>query len=99
MYGVHAMQLRLAVAWKCAVEKKDGPTLSDLLASGPGPSGREVMHRIADIAKGGYVLVDCDGTPDAIVIATGSEVDLAVKAAAASDKKVRVVSMPKHLCF
>jgi len=50
--------------------------------------------QIADVAKGGYILKDCDGTPDAIVIATGSEVALAVKAAEESSKKVRVVSMP-----
>ena len=49
---------------------------------------------IANIAKGGYILKDTDGTPDAIVIATGSEVGIAVEAAAASSKKVRVVSMP-----
>ncbi|RLJ15858.1 transketolase [bacterium endosymbiont of Escarpia laminata] len=82
-----------AVAWKCAVEKKDGP--STLIFS-----RQNLQHQnrsdaqIADIAKGGYVLVDCDGTPDVIVVATGSEVDLAVKAAAESGKKVRVVSMP-----
>ncbi|MEJ1353836.1 MAG: transketolase [Candidatus Sedimenticola sp. (ex Thyasira tokunagai)] len=82
-----------AVAWKCAVEKKDGP--SALIFS-----RQNLQHQtrsdeqIAGITKGGYVLVDCDGTPDAIVIATGSEVELAVKAAAESSKKVRVVSMP-----
>ena len=48
-----------------------------------------------DIAKGGYVLKDCDGTPDLILIATGSEVALAVDAAAAmAERKIRVVSMP-----
>ncbi|MES9897488.1 MAG: transketolase [Sedimenticola sp.] len=82
-----------AVAWKCAVEKKDGP--STLIFS-----RQNLQHQtrsdeqIAAITKGGYVLVDCNGTPDAIVIATGSEVELAVKAAAESSKKVRVVSMP-----
>lgn len=87
-----------AVAWKCAVEKKDGPTC--LIFSRQGLAHQQRSDaQIADIAKGGYVLVDCDGTPDAIVIATGSEVDLAVKAAAASDKKVRVVSMPNTSAF
>jgi transketolase len=56
--------------------------------------------QIADIARGAYVLKDCDGTPDAIIIATGSEVELAVKAAEAlSDKAVRVVSMPSTNVF
>jgi transketolase len=49
---------------------------------------------IANIEKGGYILKDTAGTPDVIVIATGSEVDLAMKAAEASAHKVRVVSMP-----
>jgi transketolase len=51
-------------------------------------------EQIADIDRGGYVLRDCDGTPDVIVIATGSEVGIAVEAAEASSKQVRVVSMP-----
>jgi transketolase len=82
-----------AVAWKAAVERKDGPTC--LIFSRQGlPHQARSDQQIADIARGGYVLRDCDGTPDAIVIATGSEVDLAVKAAEQSSKKVRVVSMP-----
>jgi transketolase len=57
-------------------------------------------EQVAAIARGGYVLRDCEGTPDAILIATGSEVDLAVKAAEAlSDRKVRVVSMPSTDAF
>ncbi|MES9854982.1 MAG: transketolase [Sedimenticola sp.] len=82
-----------AVAWKCAVEKKDGP--SSLIFS-----RQNLQHQVRSddqigaITKGGYILVNCDGTPDAIVIATGSEVELAVRAAAESAKKVRVVSMP-----
>ena len=56
--------------------------------------------QIADIARGGYVLRDCAGTPDVILIATGSEVEIAVKAAEAmSDKAVRVVSMPSTDAF
>ncbi|MGD9386411.1 MAG: transketolase C-terminal domain-containing protein, partial [Thioalkalispiraceae bacterium] len=56
--------------------------------------------QIANIEKGGYILKDCDGTPDAVIIATGSEVALAVGAAEAmSDKKVRVVSMPSVDAF
>ncbi|MEW8212048.1 MAG: transketolase, partial [Candidatus Thiodiazotropha taylori] len=87
-----------AVAWKAAVEKSDGP--SCLIFSRQGLAHQDRTDaQIADIAKGGYVIADCDGTPDAIVIATGSEVDLAVKAAAESDKQVRVVSMPNTKAF
>ncbi|MCU7851734.1 MAG: transketolase [Candidatus Thiodiazotropha sp. (ex Monitilora ramsayi)] len=87
-----------AVAWKAAVEKSDGPTCLIFSRQGLAHQAR-TDEQIANIAKGGYVIVDCDGTPDAIVIATGSEVDLAVKAAADSDKKVRVVSMPNTKAF
>ncbi|MCG7912456.1 MAG: transketolase [Candidatus Thiodiazotropha lotti] len=87
-----------AVAWKAAVEKSTGPTC--LIFSRQGLAHQDRTDaQIADIAKGGYVIADCDGTPDAIVIATGSEVDLAVKAAAESDKQVRVVSMPNTKAF
>lgn len=83
-----------AVAWKCAIEKQDGP--SSLIFTRQGvPHQARSEQQLADVAKGGYVLRDCDGTPDAIIIATGSEVALAMGAAdAMSDKKVRVVSMP-----
>ncbi|MEJ2619494.1 MAG: transketolase [Candidatus Thiodiazotropha sp.] len=87
-----------AVAWKAAIEKRNGP--SCLIFSRQGLAHQQRSDaQIADIAKGGYVIADCEGTPDAIVIATGSEVDLAVKAAAQSDKKVRVVSMPNTKAF
>ena len=83
-----------AVAWKMAVKKADGPTSLIL-------SRQNLAHQvrtddqIAAIERGGYILQDCDGTPDVILIATGSEVALAVGAAEAmSGKKVRVVSMP-----
>lgn len=82
-----------AVSWKVAIERKTGP--STLIYSRQNLAHQErTAEQIANIEKGGYILVDTDGAPDVIVIATGSEVDLAVKAAAASDKKVRVVSMP-----
>jgi len=87
-----------AVAWKAAIEKKDGP--SCLVFSRQGLAHQErSAEQIANIAKGGYVIRDCDGTPEVIVIATGSEVDIAVKAAAESGKKVRVVSMPNTRAF
>ncbi len=83
-----------AVAWRHAVERTDGP--SSLCFSRQGlPHQSRSDAQIADIAKGGYILKDCDGTPDAIILATGSEVALATGAAEAmGDKKIRVVSMP-----
>ncbi|MBW9264625.1 MAG: transketolase [Candidatus Thiodiazotropha sp. (ex. Lucinisca nassula)] len=87
-----------AVAWKAAIEKKDGP--SSLIFSRQGLAHQERSdEQIANIAKGGYVISDCDGTPDAIVIATGSEVGIAIQAAADSGKNVRVVSMPNTKLF
>ncbi|GAA0420677.1 transketolase [Cocleimonas flava] len=82
-----------AVSWKHAIERNNGPTTLIYSRQNLAHQPRSA-EQIANIEKGGYILVDTDGTPDAIVIATGSEVDLAVKAAEASDKKVRVVSMP-----
>ncbi|HEB55337.1 MAG TPA: transketolase [Gammaproteobacteria bacterium] len=83
-----------AVCWKQAIEKKDGP--SSLIFSRQGlPHQPRTAEQIADITKGAYILKDCEGTPDAIIIATGSEVALAMDAAAAmSGKKIRVISMP-----
>ncbi|WP_028885727.1 transketolase [Teredinibacter turnerae] len=90
-----------AVAWKKAVLRKEGP--SALVFSRQGlPSTARTEQQVADIEKGAYVLVDCDGTPDVIFIATGSEVELAVGAAAKladEGKKARVVSMPSTSTF
>ena len=88
-----------AVAWRSAIEKMDGP--SSLCFSRQNlPHQSRSDAQIADIAKGGYVLKDCAGTPDAIIVATGSEVALAMDAAAAmGDKKIRVVSMPSVDAF
>ncbi len=82
-----------AVSWKCAIESNDGPSTLIFSRQGLAFQKRDDAT-IANIQKGGYVLKDCDGTPDVIVIATGSEVALAMDAAAASSKNVRVVSMP-----
>ncbi|VAX09225.1 Transketolase [hydrothermal vent metagenome] len=88
-----------AVAWQQAVERKDGP--SCLIFSRQGlPHQVRNDEQIAAIAKGGYILKDCDGTPDAIIVATGSEIALATGAAEAmSGKKIRVVSMPSTNLF
>lgn len=82
-----------AVSWKCAIESKDAPSTLIFSRQNLAFQKRDAAQ-IANIEKGGYILKDTDGTPDAIVIATGSEVDLAMQAAEASSKNVRVVSMP-----
>ncbi len=85
-----------AVAWKHAVERKDGP--SALIFSRQNlPFHVRDNETEAAIARGGYILKNCAGEPELILIATGSEVSLAVQAAdklTAQGRKVRVVSMP-----
>jgi transketolase len=85
-----------AVAWKAAIERRNGP--SSLVFSRQGlPHQSRDPQQLADVARGAYVLRDCADTPDAILIATGSEVHLAMAAAeqlAAKGRQVRVVSMP-----
>jgi len=83
-----------AVSWRAAIERKDGPSVLIFSRQNLDFQTRSA-EQVANISKGGYILKDCDGTPDAIIIATGSEVGLAMGAAAKlSDKKIRVVSMP-----
>ena len=85
-----------AVAWRCAIERTDGPTSLALSRQNLPHQARDAVQ-ISNIAKGGYVLLDCEGAPDAIIIATGSEIALAMDAAAALREKgrqIRVVSMP-----
>lgn len=85
-----------AVAWKCAVERKDGP--SCLIFSRQNlPHQARDDAQLANIAKGGYVIHDC-ANPAAILIATGSEVSLAIDAAKELGN-VRVVSMPSVNTF
>jgi len=89
-----------AVSWQQAIEKKDGP--SCLIFSRQGlPHQTRTDAQMANITKGAYVLGDCGcDTPDAIIIATGSEVALAMDAAAQlNGKKIRVVSMPSTNVF
>ncbi len=85
-----------AVAWRHAIERRDGPTSLILTRQGLPHQERSAVQ-LADVGRGGYVLKDSDGMPELILIATGSEVALAVAAAdelAAGGVKVRVVSMP-----
>ncbi|WP_230432722.1 transketolase [Plesiomonas shigelloides] len=89
-------QVESAVAWKYAIERQDGP--SSLIFSRQNLTQMErSSEQLANIARGGYVLKDCAGTPELIFIATGSEVELAMQAAeqlTAEGRQVRVVSMP-----
>ena len=88
-----------AVCWQLAIERKDGPSCL-IFSRQDLPHQQRSDAQIADIVKGGYILKDSDGTPDAIIIATGSEVGLAMDAAAAmSGKNIRVVSMPSVDAF
>ena len=85
-----------AVAWKCAVESENTPSALIFTRQNVQHQDRSV-EQLAAISKGGYVLKDCDGEPQVILIGTGSEVELATSAAetlSAEGIKVRVVSMP-----
>jgi len=90
-----------AVAWKYAIERKDGP--SALIFSRQNlPHQQRDARQLADVARGAYVLKDCAGEPELILIATGSEVGLAVQACdklSEQGRKVRVVSMPSTSVF
>ena len=88
--------LETAVAWKEAVKYEGGPSALALSRQNLDPLPR-TDEQVAQVAQGGYVLSDCAGTPDIILIGTGSEVKVCVDAAellSAKGKKVRVVSMP-----
>jgi len=90
-----------AVAWRYALENDTGPTSLVLTRQGV-PHQSRTDEQVAAIARGGYVLRDCDGTPDVLLIATGSEVALATAAAetlAADGIEARVVSMPSTDVF
>ncbi|MEQ4531720.1 MAG: transketolase [Mixta sp.] len=94
-------QVESAVAWKYAIERQDGPTALIFSRQNLAQQPRSA-EQLANVARGGYVLKACEGQPQLILIATGSEVELAV---AAWDKltsegiKVRVVSMPSTDAF
>ena len=94
-------QVESAVAWKYGVERQDGPTA--LIFSRQNLTQQErTWQQVQDIARGGYVLKDCDGQPQLILIATGSEVELAVAAwqqLMTEGVKARVVSMPSTDVF
>ena len=92
--------LETAVAWSAVIERDNGPGCLVLTRQGLPQIATAVSPE--QIARGGYVLLDCDGAPEQLVIATGSEVSLAleaVKAAQAQGRRVRLVSMPCTAVF
>lgn len=94
-------QVETAVAWKAAIEHHDGPTALILTRQGLAQMPR-TPQQLKDIARGGYILKDCQGTPDIILIATGSEMEITVKAAeqlTAEGYHARVVSLPSTDVF
>ncbi len=94
-------QVESAVAWKQAILREDGPTTLVFTRQGV-PQQERTAEQVKLIEKGGYILKDCEGTPDIILIGTGSEVQLAVEAAQTLSEqgtKARVVSMPSTDVF
>jgi transketolase len=89
-----------AVAWTAAVERS-GPTALALTRQALPQQGRTAQQQ-ADVRRGGYVLIDCQGTPECLVLATGSEVSIAAQAVNtlnAGGRRVRLVSMPSTGVF
>ncbi|HGE6028697.1 TPA: transketolase [Vibrio cholerae] len=94
-------QVESAMAWKLAIERKDAPSALIFSRQNLAQQPRSA-EQVANIAKGGYILKECAGQPELILIATGSEVELAVAAyeqLSAEGKAVRVVSMPSTDAF
>lgn len=87
-----------AACWKAAIVRNDGPSCLVFSRQNLAHQARS-EQQVADIARGGYVLKDSNGAPEIILIATGSEVGLAMDAAAQLGDKVRVVSMPSTNVF
>jgi len=88
--------LETAVAWVAAIEQRAGPTAL-VLTRQPLPQQPHATGEIEAIRRGGYVLIECQGTPECLVIATGSEIAIAaeaVRAVNAAGRRVRLVSMP-----
>ncbi|HTO23575.1 MAG TPA: transketolase C-terminal domain-containing protein, partial [Spirochaetia bacterium] len=88
------------VAWRMAIERRDGPTVLALTRQGIAVYPKADPQWRATVKRGAYVARDCDGTPDTVIIATGSEVSVALQAAGAlTDRKVRVVSLLSRALF
>ncbi|MDF7660316.1 transketolase [Erwiniaceae bacterium L1_54_6] len=89
-------QVEVAVAWRQAIERKNGPSAL-ILTRQPLEQQPRSAAQLADISRGGYVLLDCEGKPELLLISSGSEIELVVAAAKVllqEGRKVRVVSMP-----
>ncbi|CAI1673876.1 Transketolase 1 [Serratia grimesii] len=94
-------QVESAVAWQYGIERNDGPTTLIFSRQNLTQQPR-TAEQLANVYRGGYVLKDCAGTPEVILIATGSEVGITVEAAdqlTAAGTQVRVVSMPSTDAF
>ncbi|KKB03809.1 transketolase [Pantoea vagans] len=94
-------QVETAVAWKAAIERHHGPTAL-ILSRQNLLQPERTPEQIENIKRGGYVLKDCDGTPEVILIATGSEIEITLGAAdklTSGGHKVRVVSLPSTDLF
>ncbi|MFB0975291.1 MAG: transketolase C-terminal domain-containing protein, partial [Tolumonas sp.] len=94
-------QVETAVAWRYAIEHQTGPSALIFSRQNLVQQSRNA-EQLANVSRGGYILKDCSNTPDLILIATGSEVELAVKAAdqlTQQGYQIRVVSMPATEVF
>jgi transketolase len=87
-----------AVSWRAAIERRDGPSCLVFSRQNLAHQPRNAVQ-VADIARGGYVLRDSAGAPELILVATGSEVGIAMQAAEQLGDTVRVVSMPSSDVF
>jgi transketolase len=87
------------VAWQIALEKIDGPVALALTRQNLSVYEKADKAWQKNMRKGAYIVKDVDGKPDVVLVATGSEVNLALKAAEISGKKVRIVSMPSREIF
>ena len=89
-------QVEVSVAWQQAVERKDGPSAL-VLTRQPLDQQPRTATQLEEIARGGYILSDCEGKPELILISAGSEIELVVSAAKIlrqEGRQVRIVSMP-----
>ncbi len=88
------------MAWRIAVERRDGPTALALTRQGIAVYAKADPQWRTSIRRGAYVAKECEGAPEVVIVATGSEVSVALQAAAAlGDRKVRVVSMISRALF
>ncbi|MBT3274851.1 MAG: transketolase, partial [Spirochaetales bacterium] len=101
--GVHMLRPADAeetnVAWQMALERTDGPTALALTRQNLSVFEKADPQWKENCRKGAYLALDCDGVPDVVVAATGSEVEMAIEAAGKSSRKVRVISVLSRELF